>query len=332
MLSKIFYQNNFSLRGKLYLLHFIAVITLLFALFHGNAFIKSQALFKALFATHPNLTQHILFELRLPRIFSAFITGGLLALSGCLMQALLQNPLADPYILGVSSGAAVGTLLCTLLNLSSMMITGTSWIGSSMMIALVWFLANKYHTTQKENTLLLTGIALASLCSAFISMLLILNNNTALHGLLFWLMGDLSGSNWPITGSIVLIIGFTYSRILANQLNVLVCGEQTAAALGISVKRLHIQLYLLASLMTATAVTIGGCIGFIGLLIPHILRLSVSSDYRYLLPTAMITGATSLVLADTCSQILFAPIQLPVGMMITLIGVPVFLILINKQK
>jgi len=300
----------------------------IFALLHRNGDIQSQSLLSALWSTQNTLAHDILFHLRMPRVLSAFVTGGLLALSGCLMQALLQNPLADPYILGVSGGAAVGGLLCTMLGFSSFIIAG-SWIGSLSVMIIVWLLGR--YSPRKEYTMLLIGITIASLCSAIVSILLVTRHNTALRGMLFWMMGDLSGSDYPIAGSMILIIGLIWSLRLANQLDVFVSGKQQAFALGVPVQRLEIQLYVLASLMTATAVMQAGCVGFIGLIIPHLLRLSIGNQHRYLLPNAMLMGGAFLILADTFSQIIFAPEQLPVGIMITLIGTPVFIGLLKRN-
>ncbi|MDX1901169.1 MAG: iron ABC transporter permease [Gammaproteobacteria bacterium] len=326
------FSQPFRLSGQtgLALAGFCTLAAIFYALFHGTETIQTQSFFDAFWNHQPSLAHDILFQLRLPRILCAFVTGGLLALAGCLMQALLQNPLADPYILGVSGGASVGALICTVLGLSSFVIACGSWAGSLLTMVLVWILSG-HQQHKKEYNMLLTGIAIASLSAAVVSIMLITSHHSTLRGMLFWMMGDLSDSSWPTMGFVVLIIGFICSFGLVNQLNVFVGGKEEAYALGIPVAKLQIQLYLLASLMTATAVTIGGCIGFIGLIIPHLLRMGATSQHRYLLPSAVLLGAALLIFADTFSQIILAPEQLPVGMIMTLIGVPIFLFLLRKN-
>jgi iron complex transport system permease protein len=273
----------------------------------------------------------IIWQLRFPRALSAFTVGGLLALAGALMQVLLRNPLADPYVLGISGGAATATLLWSLAGLATTWLTGVAWLGSliSMMLLL---LLTKRKTLWDMHIVLLTGIALASACSALISFILLISPEHQLHGMLFWLLGDLSDAYFPTGEIIILLAGFLLSIGYANELNLLTRGEREAKALGVNTARLQIQIYLLSALLTAAAVAMAGCIGFVGLIVPHLLRLSIGFDHRFLLPASVLAGGSLVTFADTLARSLLAPQQLPVGIVMALIGIPLFLFLLHKNE
>lgn len=277
------------------------------------------------------LTRTLVLELRLPRAITAFSVGGLLALAGALMQVLLRNPLADPYILGVSGGAAVGALLSLLLGLAGYWVSGSAFLGALISMLIVFVLAHG-RGGWTPTRLLLTGVVVAFGWGAAISLLLVLSDNASLRGMLFWLMGDLSyrGSSWlPLA---VLVAGLAVCLPFARHLNVLARGETLAEALGIAVRPFSIAIYIAASLFTAVAVTEAGAIGFVGLVIPHLLRLVSGSDHRTLLPGAVLLGGSLLMLADTLARTVIAPEQLPVGVVTAGIGVPVFLYLLNRAQ
>lgn len=270
----------------------------------------------------------IFFKLRLPRTCAAFVSGGLLALAGSLMQLLLRNPLADPYVLGVSGGAALFTLLLMLLGVSEYWLVGGAWLGSLLTIVLILLLARKHRW--QTHTLLLSGVALACGYSAGISFILLISPDASLHSMLFWLSGDLNGVRFPWLQLGVLCVGFIICLRLAPGLNLLGRGEKEAQALGLPSKKYRIALYLLSSLFTASAVTLAGCIGFIGLIIPHFTRLLFGYDHRLVLPFSVLIGGSLLTIADTLSRILFAPQQIPVGILMAMIGVPTFVWLLQK--
>ncbi|MDE2070008.1 MAG: iron ABC transporter permease [Gammaproteobacteria bacterium] len=277
------------------------------------------------------LTRTLVLELRLPRAVAAFSVGGLLALAGALMQVLLRNPLADPYILGVSGGAAVGALLSLLFGLAGYWVSGSAFLGALISMLIVFVLAHG-RGGWTPTRLLLTGIVVAFGWGAAISLLLVLSDNASLRGMLFWLMGDLSYRSGGWLALVVLIVGVVVCLPFARHLNVLARGETLAEALGVAVRPLSIAIYIVASLFTAVAVTEAGAIGFVGLVIPHLLRLVSGSDHRTLLPGAVLAGGSLLMLADTLARTVIAPEQLPVGVVTAAIGVPVFLYLLNRAR
>jgi iron complex transport system permease protein len=257
--------------------------------------------------------------------------GGLLAIAGVLMQVLLRNPLAEPYILGSSGGAAVAALAAMLLGLGSFFVDVAAFSGAMAATLLVFSIAHGTGSWAPAR-LLLTGVVLAAGFSAATTLMLALSPDQNLRGMLFWLMGDLSNTAFPTSGLPILVIGLLAAMAIGRSLNILAHGEQTAGALGVSVKPLRYFIYLLASLLTATAVTLAGSIGFVGLIVPHMLRLLGVRDHRLLLPAAALLGGSLLVVADTLARTLLAPRQLPVGILTALVGVPVFLILLHHSR
>lgn len=322
---------NTSKYSCLIVLGLVSIASICFSLIKGSVLISSYQLLDSFLGHGDPVIDKIIFNLRLPRTLSAFVTGSLLAMSGAMMQILLRNPLADPYVLGISGGAAVASLLCILYGLTGYWLTGGAWLGSLFAIFLVFGLAKKNHVWNSERVLL-TGIALASSFSAFISFILIISSDKELHSMLFWLLGDLSDSHMPIIESIILFIVLIMSLTLAKQLNILMRGEQEAQALGINTSRLQTQVYFLCALLTAAAVALAGCIGFIGLIVPHFFRLLGLHDYRWLLPGSFLLGGSLLTMADTFSRTFFAPQQLPVGIMTAFLGIPIFLYLLQKSR
>ncbi|AMQ90956.1 FecCD family ABC transporter permease [Marinobacter sp. LQ44] len=278
-----------------------------------------------------NLHRTLILELRLPRTLSAFATGGLLAVAGALMQVLLRNPLADPYVLGLSGGAAVGALLAMLAGLGGAVISGSAFAGAMLATLMVFGLA---HGTGSwtPSRLLLTGVVVAAGWGAVITLMLAISPARELPGMLYWLMGDVSYARapWPGLGVLVLVCALVVP--LGRSLNVLARGPMQAAALGISVRPLEWLIYILASLLTATAVTMAGSIGFVGLVVPHMLRLVLGNDQRLILPACALAGGILLVLADTLARVVIAPEQLPVGVITALLGVPTFLYLLYRSR
>ncbi len=284
--------------------------------------------------------QEEILQTRWVRVVMACAIGALLSLSGALLQLLLRNPLADPYTLGISGGAAVGALLSSFYLPVGVVVAGMQFgskVGAIASILLLFLMAKRRlfaPPTLVEAPgigLILTGVMIASGFGAIISLLLALSPDTALRGALFWLMGDLDVEGVGSWIWLALLIAAGWSLLQAPKLNVLVHGEATAYLLGISVPGLRLQVLLIASLATALAVSAAGAIGFIGLVVPHVCRMVLGNDQRRLLPASMLLGAATLVLADLLARTIAAPVQLPVGVLTALLGVPVFLLILSRR-
>lgn len=303
---------------------------LLLALSVGELAVGAGQLWAALTGGE-DLGASIVRELRLPRALATLACGGLLATAGTLMQVLLRNPLADPYILGVSGGAAVGALGAMTLGWLSWAVDVAAFAGALAAMLLVFGLA-RGDGSWTQTRLLLTGVIVAAGCGAAVTLMLALAPETRLHSMLFWLMGDASAVGRPWSALVVLVLGVLAVLPFARDLNVLAQGELQARALGVEVQRLRFALYVLASLLTATAVSLVGAVGFVGLVVPHLMRMLLGNDQRTLVPAAALAGACLLTLADTAARTVIAPQQLPVGVLTALIGVPLFLFLLSRQR
>lgn len=275
----------------------------------------------------------IIFDLRLPRIVLGILVGASLSVAGASFQALLRNPLADPYVLGVSSGAALGSILALILAPGFDLVTPIgAFLGAVATIAGVYFLGRREGQLD-STTLLLAGIVSASFFSAIIMFLMTTLTGRDLRGMAFWLMGDLStpvspAMQWIFTVALLAGIGAIYST--SADLNLLLTGEREAAHLGVEVTRVKLVVYVSASLLTALAVSASGAIGYVGLLVPHIVRLIFGSDYRLLIPASALCGAIAIVLADTLARTIVSPTELPVGAMTAMAGAPVFIYLLRR--
>jgi len=275
----------------------------------------------------------IVFDLRLPRILLGILVGAALSVAGASFQALLRNPLADPFVLGVSSGAALGSILAMIIVPQLALITPLgAFLGAVATIAGVYFLGRREGQLD-SSTLLLGGIISASFLSAIIIFLMTTLAGRDLRGMVFWLMGDLStpvpaGMRWVFTIGLFAGIGAIYTT--SADLNILLTGEREAIHLGVDVTRVKLVVYVSASLLTALAVSASGAIGYVGLLVPHAVRLLFGSDYRLLIPASAICGAIAIVLADTLARTILAPTELPVGAMTAMAGAPVFIYLLRR--
>jgi len=285
----------------------------------------------------------MLLQLRVPRALTAFTVGALLAMAGALMQVLLRNPLAEPYVLGVSGGSAAGALLAMLLAASiglprqNIAAVGAA-LGAGLAVVLLFGLVGKslrrlpLSPMAAGHRLLLTGVMLAAGFGAVITLVLTLAGDTQLRGMVFWLMGDLEDSRFLPVAAVIAGAILLWSIWNAPRLNLLARGESFAQLLGVPVVRLRVATLCAASLATAAAVTLAGTIGFVGLVVPHGLRLLVGNDQRVLLPAAALAGGAGLTLADLAARTVVAPTQLPVGVITALIGVPLFLWLLSRRR
>ncbi len=281
------------------------------------------------FAAHSGLENTILWDLRLPRLLTAFAVGGLLALAGAWFQVLLGNPLAEPYVLGVAGSASAGAVT------GLMFMPESAWAMSAGAFAGAWIgiVAVMFFAHLGPNRMLLAGVVLAAFWSAVLALLLALLPEQGLYRAFSWMMGDLSHSDLPIPVLLLAwAIALAAGLMLSRSLDMLLLGERHAEALGINVKQLRRRLLLLASAVTALAVTAAGTIGFVGLVIPHLMRLLFGSLHRGILPASAIGGGILLVLADSAARTIIAPAELPVGILTALIGVPVFLFLLMRRS
>ena len=307
----------------------LAFLAILGSLLSGSVDLSFSDLMSYAAGDLPDLQRQVLEDIRLPRTLAAFVTGSALALAGVLMQVLLRNPLADPYILGLSGGAAVGALASIMLGLGGWWLSGTAFVGALISVAVVFGIASRAGSWSTTH-LLLTGVVVSAGWGALINLMLSTSASASVQGMLFWLMGDLSQSSVGPAQIGVLVAGAALAMRAARSLNVLVRGDLVAASLGVDIKRLRLSLFFGASLLTVIAVTTAGSVGFVGLVVPHMLRLIGARDHRVLIPFSLLIGGTFLVVADTLARTLLAPQQLPVGVITALIGVPSFIAILRS--
>lgn len=334
-----FFKTVFSLRG----LGVLLILASVNALFWG-AYPLTPGELQDFFAGKLTGTQaFLLWEIRIPRIVLALSTGAILAVSGAALQALFRNPLADPMILGVTFGAmlfAVGGIVLsyTLFSWMPALVqqTGISFmafLGSLLFTLLVYALSTKGRHTSVA-TLLLAGIALGSIASAITGLFTYFSTETQLRDITFWTMGSLSQATWTMLGVFIpvclLVLGLVFRQ--AKALNVLALGEEEAALMGVATQKVKKVIIIATALGVGASVAITGVIGFVGLVVPHFLRLVGGSDYRFLLPAAALAGGAFLVLADTLARTILAPAELPIGILSSLVGSPFFLWLLLKQR
>jgi iron complex transport system permease protein len=313
----------------------IAVIALVtvgcfaFSIKAGSITLTWTTIVQALTGGGDAFSGNLIWKLRLPRINNGFLTGGSLALSGALMQVLLHNPLADPYILGVSGGAAAASLILIMAGIDGFALSIGAFAGAMFSMILVFHLA-RGPMGQTPTRMLLTGVVIAAGWGALISFLLAVSSDNHLRGMVFWLMGNINNgsSSWPVF--IFLLLGFALVWPLSRSLDLLARDSNRAAGLGVEIKTVQIRVFLAASLLTAGAVMTAGTIGFVGLVTPHMLRLIGFHQHRYLLPMSVMVGGCLVMVADTMARTIIAPQQLPVGVITAMVGVPLFLILLRR--
>jgi iron complex transport system permease protein len=282
----------------------------------------------------------IVMDIRLPRILLAIFVGASLSVAGTGFQALLRNPLADPYVLGVSSGASLGAILALILAphlplpaaVADLLTPLGAFLGALATIAAVYFLGRREGQID-STTLLLAGVIAGSFLSAVIMFLMTSLTGGNLRGTAFWLMGNLSlslqrGVMWVLGVAFVIAAGVIYTT--ASDLNLLLSGEKEAMHLGVDVPRVRLVVYIAASVLTGLAVSVSGAIGFVGLLVPHVMRQLYGSDHRMLLPTVALGGAIAVLIADTIARTIVSPAELPVGAMTALFGAPLFIYLLRR--
>ena len=315
-----------SKRQIVYILFAALVILAVISLFLGPVFIPPQYLLKS----------DIFWQIRVPRVIVAAIVGMLLGISGVILQGVLRNPLADPYILGVSAGAGVGAALAMGLGLNFIFLGMSSvpilaFILAMISVLIVYRLSNIAERSSPE-TLILAGVAVSAFASAILSLIIIVSGQ--LQSIYFWLLGSFSMASYTDVITLIpyLLVGMTVAYFYSKELNALLLGEEMALTLGVEVEKVRFLMITVASLMTAAAVSVSGLIGFVGLIVPHFVRIILGPNHRALVPISALGGALLLVVADTLGRTIFSPIELPIGIVMALIGSPFFLYVLRRRR
>ncbi len=280
-------------------------------------------------------TGRALLELRLSRLLTGFVVGAALSCSGCALQAVLRNALAEPYVLGVSSGGSFGAALVIATGLSALTplaLPAGAFIAAAATLLFVCLLANR-TSGYTPNTLILTGVVFGSMLSSLLMLLLSFAKTRAVHSITWWLLGNLQATSWPLIASVTALVALAIGVLCyeARTLNALLLGHETAHNLGINTRFAVPCILTAATLAAAAAVAVSGIIGFVGLIVPHALRRLTGANHRTLLPCAALFGGTFLVVCDTLARTLFAPHEIPVGVITALSGGPFFLYLLTRK-
>ena len=309
---------------KLIVLSFILLAAVVMGIRMGSTHLSFVELFSA-------QNQPILF-LRITRIALGIIVGAGLGICGVTLQAILRNPLAEPYLLGTSSGAGLGAVLAIMLGVSGAYLPFIAFSAALVSIVLVYNLAREAGTIPVQS-LILSGVIVAMAFSGIIVFLISLSSNEAIHGMMWWLLGNLQvyDIGLLVIVGVIVTIGIGCISILAQDLNAISIGEEEAMHLGINIETIKKILFVVTSLITGAIVSISGMIGFVGLIIPHIMRLIVGPNHKVLIPATCLGAAAFLVLCDTFSRSLFPPVEIPIGVITALIGAPIFIILLKKK-
>lgn len=303
----------------------ILIVISLFALCLGPARIPLSNIL------HPEgVDQTILFKIRLPRIILGFVVGAALSVAGVIFQGMFRNPLVEPYTLGVSGGAALGVSLAIIAGFKVLPLAG--FLGALGAISLVYFIASRQGYL-RISMLLLTGVMISFIASAIILLIMSLLSEHQLHGIIFWIMGSLEESNPSFIKlvSLIILVGIAITFLFSRDLNVLSLGEEEALHLGVNVERTKRTLFALGSLIAGVAVSVSGIIGFVGLLIPHFMRLLVGPDHKILLPTSFLAGGIFLIASDTVARTIISPLELPVGVITGIVGGTLFIYFLTRK-
>lgn len=297
----------------------------------GSVNVPLNEIIAAMTGGSAGMHQQIILNIRLPRTIVAGLVGVNLALSGAILQAVMKNPLADPHIIGISAGAGImGIFIMLLFPDLSWLITPASFAGAMGAAILIYILAWKNGI--QPIRIILAGVAVSAFLGAGISALMIIYSDRV-HSALMWMVGGLSARSWPQVMIIwpYTLAGMIFTLLAARHLNILQLGDELAKGLGLRVERTRLILTAAAALLAASAVSVVGLLGFVGLIVPHAARLMIGSDYRYLLPATIFLGAATVMLSDTFARVAFAPVELPVGIIMAAIGAPFFLFLLRRE-
>lgn len=315
----------------------LAFISIVLGVKIGAVDLTARDIIEAILGNSDETTALIVNTLRLPRVIQSALVGASLAVSGAVFQALLRNPLADPYILGISGGASVGAVATVVFGIAARSIWSipvAAFLGAIVAILLVLRLAATVGRSLDTRILLLSGVILGAFFNAIILLFLTFADLESFRSAMFWMMGSNAGATWAGVTMLAVYSGVSFCIFvaLARPLNLMAIGEETASFLGVSPQKTKIIAYGGASLLTAAAVSVSGTIGFVGLVVPHFVRLLWGNDYRFVLPASALLGATGLVLADTLARTIVKPTELPIGVVTVLIGVPFFVWLLRRRS
>lgn len=315
----------------LILFAFLAVLGAFLSLTKGSSVITMSQIVELLLHPGTDPQSQIIWNIRMPRTIVGALVGINLSLSGAILQAIMRNPLADPHIIGISSGAGLaGVVIMILFPTLEYLITPVAFVGAMLAAICIYILAWKNGI--KPVRIILAGVAVSAFLSAGISGLMIFYSDRV-HGALMWMVGGLAARSWPHV-SIILpyaIIGLVLALASASYLNILQLGDEMARGLGVNVEVTRIVMTAIAALLAASAVSVVGLLGFVGLVVPHAARLLIGSDYRFLLPAAALLSVAIVTLSDTFARVIFAPIELPVGIIMAFLGAPFFLFLLRRE-
>ena len=315
----------------LILFAFLAVLGAFLSLTKGSSVITMSQIVELLLHPGTDPQSQIIWNIRMPRTIVGALVGINLSLSVAILQAIMRNPLADPHIIGISSGAGLaGVVIMILFPALEYLITPVAFVGAMLAAICIYILAWKNGI--KPVRIILAGVAVSAFLSAGISGLMIFYSDRV-HGALMWMVGGLAARSWPHV-SIILpyaIIGLVLALASASYLNILQLGDEMARGLGVNVEVTRIVMTAIAALLAASAVSVVGLLGFVGLVVPHAARLLIGSDYRFLLPAAALLGVAIVTLSDTFARVIFAPIELPVGIIMAFLGAPFFLFLLRRE-
>ncbi|MEX1376990.1 MAG: iron ABC transporter permease [Eubacteriales bacterium] len=328
-------KSNFA--KMLIALFLLSILSFLAAFLFGSSKVSLAELISIFNGTAPKSTHIIFFNIRLPRALLAFISGGALSISGACLQGIFKNPMADSYVLGVSAGAALGATIAIAFGLN-IAILGFSSVAILAFIFALIVIFSVYSISRINGkistfTLLLAGIAISSLCTAFMYALMIAFRDK-MENIIMWSMGSFSTSTWDklFVGAPVMILSSGLCMIFAKDLNIMLQGDEAARHLGVNPNFVRKVLIVLTTIATATAISISGTIGFVGLIIPHITRLIIGPDHRSLLPASFLSGGVFLLICDTLARLVLDSQEIPVGVITALIGVPFFLYLLRNGR
>lgn len=324
----------------------VLLALMVYAVTLGSVYIEPELILRSILewikygmdgVTCDDSIRFIIFEVRLPRIILAVLTGSLLSMAGAVYQAIFQNPMADPYVIGISSGAAFGATIA-IIFLPPMMLLGNSIVSlaaflSAILTSILVYFISKTKRGVDTFSLLLTGVVISTVLSSFISLMMLAHQDEAMK-IITWTMGSFNAKSWNhvLTILIPTVIGIFFTIYHGKDLNVLVMGEEEAMTMGLDTKRLKRNMLLICALLTSIAVSVSGIIGFVGLIVPHFIRLIFGSEHKFLLKASFVFGAIFMLLSDTIARSLIDGFEVPVGIITSLIGGPLFLILLVRYR